>query len=320
MIHKKRFIKDLKKDEFVEDVFLVRFKKPVEPYKNGYKFELRLGDSSREIMFKLWGSNDEPLVKRIYDEIALDDFVMIRAKVNEWNSNLELSSNDLSAIQIIDRSEIDMKDFIKSSGRDVDDMYLELETYMDSVKDHDLREFLNFLFSDKELIHKFKNAPASMYKHHNWVGGLLEHTLNVISISLDILKVHDTLDRDLTLTGAIIHDIGKIDEFRMGSGIKVSDEGMLVGHISQGLEIVTRILSAIKIDKIKVMKLKHIILSHHGELEYGSPKRPAFPEALLIHYADEIDAKISSMQRAKSDANTEDNYIYTKDFENVFLR
>lgn len=319
-IRKKKFIKDFKKDEFIEDVFVVKFKKPIEQYKNGFKFELRLGDSTKEIMYKFWGPSSEEVVKNMYDEISSDDFVLIKAKVNEWNNNLELSSNELYSIKIIDKNEIDLRDFIQTSNRNIDEMYLELESHMDSIKDKDIKSFLDFLFSDKEFIENFKNSPASMYKHHNWIGGLLEHTLSVLSIALDVMKIHNKLDRDLIIAGCIIHDIGKIKEFKTTSSIKMTETGMLLGHISEGYDMISKILSAIKIDEVKMLKLKHIILSHHGKLEFGSPKIPAFPEAMLVHYADEIDAMLNSMQNTKDNANTEDSYIYTQDFGNIYLK
>lgn len=320
MFHKKRFIKDFKRDELIEDVFVVRFKKPIEQYKNGYKFELRVGDSTKEIMFKLWGPSSEELVRKIYDEIRVDDFVLLKARVNEWNNSLELSANELSSVRKIQIEQVDLKDFIAASKRDLDKMYAELESYMETIVDEEIKGFIDMLFSDKDFIVAFKNAPASMYKHHNWVGGLMEHTLNVLSIASDVMKIHSDLDRDFVIAGALIHDIGKVEEFKVTSNIKVGEEGMLLGHITIGLEMISRIIPAIKIDPVKALKLKHILLSHHGELEYGSPKKPAFPEALLVHMADELDARLNSMQMAKDNANTEDAYIYTQDFGNIYLK
>jgi len=321
MVHKKiQFIKDLKRDDVVNDVFVVKFKKPVEKYKNGYKFELRLGDSSKEIMFKLWGPNDEALVQKTYDSIRNDGFVRIQGRVSEWNQNLDIGSNELTQIQVVPVENVDLSDFIEKSKKDIEEMFFELKAHIDSITNKDLKKFFDTLLNDKKFVNEFKTSPAAMYKHHGWIGGLLEHTLNVINISVNALGIYTTLDRDLVIAGAFVHDIGKIDEFTIGSSIKVSEEGMLLGHMSLGIKRLEKIFDSIDIDPVLKLKLQHIILSHHGHLEYGSPKVPAFPEAMLIYYADEMDAKLNLMERVKEEANTEDNYIYTKEFGNIYLK
>ena len=320
MLRKNQFIKDLKKDDVVNDVFVVKFKKPVEQYKNGFKFELRLGDSSKEIMLKFWGPSDEQVVKDLFDSIKTNSFVHVQGRINEWNNNFEISTNDVAKIKSVSKDEIDLSDFIPQSNKDINEMFTEVLSYVNTVENEDIKNFLDTLFTDKSFVDSFKTSPASMYLHHGWIGGLLEHTLDVLKICVNVLNSHKSLDRDLVIAGAIIHDIGKIQEFEVGSSIKVSEEGMLLGHISIGLEKISKMLDKLDIDKTIKLKLKHIILSHHGNLEYGSPKLPAFPEALLIYYADELDAKLTQMNRVKDEANTEDNYIYTKYFGNVYLK
>jgi 3'-5' exoribonuclease len=318
MQRKVQFIKDLKKEDIVNDIFVVKFKKPVDKYKNGFKFELRLGDSSKEIMFKYWGSDNQSEVEELYKSIKKDDFVRIQGRINEWNNNLEISSN--SKVIIIPSEEIDLADFIPKSKRDIEEMYSELKKYLDSIQNEDLKKFVDYLLSDEKFVSDFKKSPAAMYKHHGWIGGLLEHTLSVVKISVNALDIYPQLDKDLVIAGAFIHDIGKIEEFKVTSSIKVSEEGMLLGHISIGLEKLSKILDKLEINPVIKLKLKHIILSHHGNLEYGSPKLPAFPEAMLIYHADDMDAKLNLMTRTKEEALTEDDYVYTRDFGNIYLK
>ena len=318
MQKKVQFVKDFKKDDMVNDVFVVKFKKPVDKYKNGFKFELRLGDSSKEIMFKYWGSSDQLEVEELYKSIKKDDFVRVQGRINEWNNNLEISSN--SNVTIIPSEEIDLADFIPKSKRDIEEMFSELKKYLDSIQNEDLKKVVNYFLSDEKFVSDFKKSPAAMYKHHGWIGGLLEHTLSVVKISVNAIDIYPQLDKDLVIVGAFIHDIGKIEEFKVGSSIKVSEQGMLLGHISIGLEKLSKILDKIEINSVIKLKLKHILLSHHGNLEYGSPKIPAFPEAMLIYHADNLDAKLNLMIRTKEEALTDDDYVYNRDFGNVYLK
>jgi 3'-5' exoribonuclease len=150
--------------------------------------------------------------------------------------------------------------------------------------------------------------------------GLLEHTLTVTNIAMDLFKHHPKLDKDLLIAGALLHDIGKIKEFEVKSSIKVSIEGQLIGHIIIGAQMLNEKLKELKVSKDCCLKLNHILISHHGNLEYGSPKKPAFPEALVIYYADELDSKTIAIIEAKETAQTEDAFIHTADFGNVYLK
>jgi len=135
-----------------------------------------------------------------------------------------------------------------------------------------------------------------------------------------ICEMYPKLDRDLVVTGAVLHDIGKIREFDISTNIKTSTEGMLVGHVSIGLEMFYSRTKGLSVPEDMLLKIRHIILSHHGELEYGSPKTPSFPEAMLVHYADSLDAAITQMLDHRENPGTEDDYVYTKDFGNIYLK
>jgi len=319
-IKKQKNIKELKAGDIISDLFVVKFKKPVQEYARGYRFEVRIGDSSGEIMLKYWGDNDKEFVQKIYDSIEKDGIVFVKGTIGEFNNNLELSVNDPEGVRMCKSEEYDPSDFILTTEKDIEEMYKEIEETINNIQDPILKKILNSFFSNTDFVKEFKTSPAAMYKHHGWIGGLLEHTLNVVNIFKNILKIHKEIDKDLLLTGAILHDIGKIREFEVISSIRTSKIGMLKGHIILGLEELTHKLKELSIKEEEAIKLIHILISHHGKLEFGSPKVPSFPEALAVYYADEMDAKLTQMINTKKDAITEDDYIYTKDFGNVYLK
>lgn len=313
-------IKDYKKDDIINDIFVVKFKKPVEKYKNGYRFELRLGDASKEIMLKFWGPDDEQEVQELYKKIKNDNFIRTQARVVEWNNKLELSVNDIINIQFPNENEINKENFIAKSKRDIEGMFMEFMTYLESIENKEIKKLMESFFKDPKFAEAFKKAPAAMYMHHGWIGGLLEHSLAVMSIATDALKIHNNLNRDLVIAGSALHDFGKLEEFAVTSNIKVSTEGMLIGHIASGFEKLSKRLEELNISNTLKLKLKHMILAHHGEKENGSPKTPSFPEALLVSLADDLDWKVQRMQMLKEEANTEDDYIYDRDFGNIYLK
>ena len=310
----------LKKDQIVNDVFFVKFKKPVEKYKNGYKFELKIGDSTGEIMMKYWGEDNEENVKKVYDSIKQDDVIFINGRVNEWKEKTEISLNKDNTIKVCSPEQYNTSDFIKTSEKDIEIMFKELMQVVGSVNDAHLKKILDYFFNDPEFVEKFKQCPAAMYYHHGWIGGLLEHVLNIIHICEQIAKTHPKLNRDLLITGALLHDIGKLEELDVSTHIKVTNKGTMLGHITIGVQILSKAFEKLDIPEDYKLKVLHMVISHHGKMEYGSPKTPAFPEALALYYADEFDAKIHMMIAAKENAATEDDYINTKEFGNVYLK
>lgn len=311
-------IKELKKDNIVNDIFVVKFKKPVEPYKNGFKFELRLGDSSGEIMFKYWGSMNEVKVDQIYDSIKKDDVVFVQGRVNEWNDALEIAANDNNEIKILNAEDYNPGDFIKSTEKDIETMWNDLIKITDTIKDSEISALVDYFLKDQVFSEKFKKHPAAMYKHHGWIGGLLEHTLIVISNVLHVHNNYPQLNRDLLIAGALFHDIGKIKELEMKSSIRMSNEGMLIGHVNIAIEWLNKAMNKLKTNENLKTKIVHMIMTHMGE--YGSNKLPSFPEALVVFYSDQMDAQLVTMLVLMKDARTEDDYIYQKDFGNIYLK
>lgn len=310
----------LQPNDLVSDIFVVKFKKPVEHYKNGFKFELRVGDATGEIMLKYWGGTNQQAVQSIYDAISQDDVIHVTGKVHTWNEKLELSLNTEDIIKVLSKQEFDPASFLPASKRNIQEMYDELLDILKTIKDPYLKLVVEAFTSDTEFVEGFKHGAGSLYRHHAWIGGLLEHTLSVMRIADKIAQAQPTLGRDLLMVGAFLHDIGKIHEVTITTNIHMSRRGLLFGHIYMGAEMVSRKIKNLDIPNDYYEKIIHMILSHHGKQEWGAIKEPAFPEALALHQADNADGQVDGMIRVKSTANTEDEFMYSKDYGNVYLK
>lgn len=319
-LQKKEQIRNLKAGDMINDMFVVNSKIPVQEYRKGYRFELKIGDSSGEIALKFWGDNNKEFVEGVYNSIKKDDIIYVKGAISEFNNALEVSINDPEDMRVCKNEECDLSGFILTSKKHIEDMFNELESIIKTIRDPTLQKILDSFFSDKNFVKEFKTSPAAMYKHHGWIGGLLEHTLNVATLCRKMYDTHPEMDDELLLTGAILHDIGKIKEFELTSSIRRNKLGDLKGHIILGLELLTEKLKELNINEEDTIKLIHILLSHHGQMEWGSPIRPAFPEALAVFYADIMDAKVTQMISHKDDAVTEEDFIYTKDFGRIYLK
>lgn len=320
---KNRQILDYKEGDIVNDLFVVRFKKPIRPTRTGkHFFELKLQDAKGDIMLKFWGTENKEKIEILYNSISADSVIkIVNGKVGSFNNKLDISVSESDGeIVVLKEGEYDVKGFIDASDKDPNEMLKELKDIINTITDIELKTVINAFFDDKEFVEKFKMSPAAMYKHHGWISGLLEHTLTVTKTCDDITKHHTGLNRDLLLVGALLHDIGKIDEFETTMQIKVSDKGNLLGHIPLGIQMLTRKLDSLDISEVTKQKLLHMLISHHGRGEFGSPKVPSFPEALLLYKVDELDAFVTQMTEHKDNAITEDSFTYSKDFGNIYLK
>ncbi|PJB21018.1 MAG: hypothetical protein CO114_07600, partial [Euryarchaeota archaeon CG_4_9_14_3_um_filter_38_12] len=249
------------------------------------------------------------------------DVIRVTGTANEYMGRLEIgiSKTDRDILEKTD--EYDVTDFVASSERDIDEMMNELTGTAESIKNAHLKTLLEKMLKDEKFIDRFKKSPASMMYHQNCVGGLLEHTLNVVKICETLCEIYPVLDRDLLIAGALLHDVGKVFELEVSTVIDVSEDGMLRGHIIIGEEFVNeRIKKIIDFPETLKLKLLHMILSHHGEKRFGAPKEPQLPEAVALHYADYCDAKVDLFLKAKSEAKTEDKWIWDKKLGHVYLK
>lgn len=311
-------LRNIKTGDPVDGRYAVRIKRAVQSYSKGFRFELIVGDPSGDVVLVYWGG-DEVAVKLLFDAIKKYDVIEIKGIMGTFKDMPQISVNE-GALRVCEPSEYDPKDFVKIGKRDIEDMFSQLRALIDSIKSPELRKVLDAFFLDDDLVKRFKVAPAAKQYHHNHLGGLLEHTLDVAQICDMVIKHHPEVDRDLTITGAILHDIGKVDEYKVSSAIDITTSGALVGHIHRTLEMFLERTKDLDFPEDLSVKLKHIFVSHHGTAEFGSPKKPVFPEALLIHKVDDLDAALELMITKKEEADTEDDHVYTKELGFIYLK
>lgn len=322
MVGKRQFVRNFALGDEIDDVFSVKYKKPPRKYANGFMFEVRIADRTGDITVKFWGLADEASVRKTYDAFKAGEVVRVKGQAVTYRDVMEISVNVESGgfVKPVQAPEYRYEDFVGRSEMEPDQMMTQLNSYIKKVENAHLQRLLSSFFSDEEFVDKFKQAPASISIHANWIGGLLEHTLNVTSICDFLMRRYPKLDKDLLLSGAILHDIGKVVEYSVTTNIDESTDGMLRGHIVAGSEMITKACEKIP-DFPENLKLKmaHMILSHHGKPEQGSPKRPQFPEAAVVNLADDMDAQIEQYIRAKEEAQTDDHWIYNKRLGLIYL-
>ena len=229
------------------------------------------------------------------------DYVRVEGTVTSFQGSLQLNVRRLRRVK---EGEYMPQDYIPCSARDVNEMYKELVGYVNHIQNIYLRQLLVAFFGDKEFAKKFKEHSAAKRVHHGFLGGLLEHTLNVTKLCDYYCSQYPILNRDLLITAALCHDIGKVNELSDFPENDYTDEGQLIGHIVMGTLMVDEKIRGIQGFPVKLAnELKHCILAHHGELEYGSPKKPALIEALALNFADNTDAKMESFIEALAEEN-----------------
>jgi 3'-5' exoribonuclease len=280
---------ELAPGQSVQGVFLVqskdvRQKKTGEPY-----LSLVLMDRSGEVEAKMWDN-----VGDVVETFDRDDFVRVRGQTQLYQGKTQLT---VHALQRISDDEVDIADFLPVSRRDPDQMWRELEEVIASIANPHLQALLRSIFADSRIADAYRRAPAAKGIHHAWIGGLLEHVLSMCALARFLASHYPGIDLDLLLAGVLLHDIGKIRELDYSRSFSYTAEGGLVGHIQIGLRIVAEHLPEGFPQELRNL-LEHLILSHHGQLEFGSPKLPCFPEAMLLHLIDLTDSKMAAMEAA----------------------
>jgi 3'-5' exoribonuclease len=286
---KSPFVNELEPNKLITASFLVHSKEIRQKKSGELYLSLLLADRTGELDAKMWDN-----VSEVIDAFDRDDFVRVKGLVQIFHNRPQMT---IHKVRRMDDSEIDFGDYFPSSRRDQDEMWAELRSIVAGMGNLHLKGLLEALLGDEEIGRRYRRAPAAKHIHHAFLGGLIEHVLSVCAMARHAAEHYPFIDGDLLLTGAILHDIGKIYELNYERGFSYSDEGQLLGHIQIGLRLVE--------DKLRQLPgfppalrslVEHMILSHHGRLEFGSPKVPQFPEALLLHYLDDLDSKLESMR------------------------
>ena len=286
---KSPIIKELKPNENITAVFLVqakeiRQKRTGEPY-----LSLTLSDRSGELDSKMWDN-----VAEVMDTFERDDFVKVRGLLQIYNNRPQFTVHKLRRI---DDAEVDFADFFPASVHDPAVMWQQLRGIVAALDNRHIRDLLDAFLDDPDISTRYKVAPAAKTIHHAFRSGLLEHVMSLLTLAKMVGPHYPMVDMNLLIAGVVLHDIGKIYELSYDRGFGYSAEGQLVGHISIAIRMLNDKLRAFPDFPVPLRNLiEHLVLSHHGRLEFGSPKLPIFPEALLLHYLDDMDSKMECMR------------------------
>ena len=304
-----KFIKDLKEGDRVSDIYLCKHKQSAVT-KNGKAYDnVILQDKTGTIDGKSWDPNSAGI-----GEFESLDYIEVFGEVTSFQSALQVN---MKRVRLCREGEYNPADYLPVSGNSIEEMYGELLTIIDSVKNPYLKELLNSFFrKDEKFIKAFRQSSAAKTVHHGFVGGLLEHTLGVVKLCIYYCQAYTILNRDLLLTAAICHDIGKTRELSLFPENDYTDEGQLLGHIVMGSEMVgEKIRNISGFPEGLEGELKHCILAHHGEYEFGSPKKPALIEAVALNFADNTDAKMQTFTEILRGAQGDGWLGYNRLFE-----
>ena len=309
-----RFIDGLCEGETIRNVYLCKGKRSAET-RNGKPYDnLILQDKTGTLDGKVWDPNSQGIAD--YDE---KDFIEVFGDVINYNGNLQLN---IRQIRKAEEGEYNPADYMPTTEKSVDGMYEELTAYIRQISNKYLRQVLEFYYiKDEAFIKKFKAHSAAKTVHHGFSGGLLEHTLSVTRMCDYFATSYSILNRDLLLSSAILHDIGKVKELSDFPDNDYTDEGQLIGHIVIGGEMINDAIRSIPGFPEKLAhELKHCIVAHHGELEYGSPKKPALAEAVALNMADSTDAKLQTLTELFKGKTGTDWLGYNRLFESNLRR
>lgn len=256
--------------------------------KDGTRYiALTLCDRTGPVEARVWIAADA-------GEFDPGDVVKVRGKVVRYNEKLQVNIDRLRRAA---PGEYELGDFVPTTERDIGEMWTELEAWVASFTDPHLKALLEAFLHDESVAAALREAPAAKALHHAWIGGLLEHILSLMGLSDAVAVRYPHINRDLLLTGGVLHDIGKLRELRWGTGFEYTLEGQLLGHITIGMGMIEKKIDAIPdFPAAKRLLVEHLVLSHHGKYEYGSPKLPMTAEAIMLHYLDDLDAKMQSVR------------------------
>ncbi len=312
----KTYLQDIKQGDKIASSFLVAEKNLAYSQKGSAYLNIRLKDKTGETDGKVWDNATE--WDRVFKK---GEIVFIEGRALSYRNALQISVVTIKPCALED---IDPSDYLPVSKMDTRTMFQELLFFIGAVSSEPLKKLLEAFFLDEKTAELFRRAPAAKGFHHIYLGGLLEHTLSVVRLLDHAADHYPELNRDLLVAGGMLHDIGKIFEFSYDSLVSYSDEGRMIGHLVMGVEMINKKIEAIPDFPPRLaLELRHIILSHHGEFEYGSPKRPKTLEALVIHYMDDLDAKLNAFQSfvAADTANSDSEWTsYNRFFERYLYK
>jgi 3'-5' exoribonuclease len=303
------WLKDLEENEQVRGCYLVKEKRLGTTRRGEPFLSLVLTDRSGEIEAKVWDNAEE--ISNIFSE---GDVMQVEGSTGSYRGKIQLTLTSASTCE----EDFDISMLLESSHLPAGEMFKSLREILHTIENPHLRALADRFLADKDFVTELKQAPAAKNFHHGYIGGLLEHTLGVCKLAKTVASMYPSLDEDLLVFGAFVHDIGKIRELRCRPVIDYTDEGRLIGHVVLGTHMLEEKIRSLKEFPVDLeIKIMHLVLSHHGEYEFGSPKRPKFLEAFALHLLDDLDAKINGLGRfieqdRQKGSWTEFNRLFTR--------
>lgn len=289
MSEKKRFVDEIAAGESIRDVFVLAEKNMAHKRDGSPFLTITLADRTGRIRGVVWDD-----VTTAASAAAAGDYVQVKAAAGEYRGALQLV---VKSIEAVPPEAVSPADFLPSTQRDVDRMFARLKSLTDTIESPDLKRLMDAFWSDAPFCGMFKQAPAAKQMHHAYVGGLLEHTLSMALLADKVAGHYGGVDRDLLLVGAVLHDVGKVKELSYTHRIDYTDEGRLLSHIVIGVQMVDdKIRSIDGFPPQLAAMVKHLIISHHGARDFGSPEPPKTIEAVLLNYVDEIDSRVNAIR------------------------
>ncbi len=303
MTHK--FINEIAAGETINDIYLVRDPILRSTTRGDLYIAMFLLDKTGQLNGRMWQASET-----VYKSIPKPGFVHIKGRSELYKDNLQIVINTITPI---DPSKVNVDDFLARTTKDVDQMFAEVKDMIGGIKHAGLKTLTESFLADKELMDNFCTAPGGMKMHHGYIGGLLEHTHNMLRVAKAILPLYPHVQGDLVLAGILLHDMGKTEELSYDMTFSYTDSGQLIGHINKTLLMIHKKADALRGQGVEVAPdvldaLGHIILAHHGQYEFGSPKLPATSEAFMVYYIDDLDAKMNQVGAAIEDEMAEGNW------------
>ena len=293
MAHK--FINQIEAGQTIDDIYIVKDPILRSTTRGDLYIAMFLADRTGQLNGRMWQATEAT-----YKSLPKPGFIHIKGRSELYQNNLQIVINNVA---VIDPDKVDINDFLPRTKKDTKKMFEEVKATVGKIENPQLKALTGAFLADSGLMEKFCSAPAAMKLHHDYIGGLLEHTHNMLRVAVAILPLYPEVQTDLVLAGIFLHDIGKTEELVYDMAFSYTDSGQLIGHISKSLLMITQKADSLKsggtqIDQSVLDALGHIILSHHGTYEFGSPKLPATNEAFMVCYIDNLDAKINQVTSA----------------------
>jgi 3'-5' exoribonuclease len=312
------FVKEIKPGMNINDIYLVTQPVLRPTTKGDLYIAMYLSDRTGKVNCRMWQATEQ-----FYQQIPSEGFIQIRGKSELYQNALQIVVND---VLVVGQDKINLADYMARTEKDVPTMYTRLKEILAKITHPQLKALADCFLYNKDLMILFCNAPAAMQMHHNFLGGLLEHTLNMMEAAEALFPLYPKIQKDLVRAAIFLHDMAKTKEMSYKAAISYTDAGQLLGHIMLGTQMVSQAADELAakgkpVDAAVLNSLLHIIISHHGAYEFGSPKLPATPEAFMVSYIDNLDAKINQTTTLIENDATEGNWTaYQKSLETKLFR